>query len=176
MVERHCRRSVRLEGYDYGQAGGYFVTLVTEGRVDWFGEVVGGEVRLNGLGQMAAREWQGLPGRFARVVLDVFVVMPDHLHGLLMLRSAGARGAKSAGQERLRVVPGSLGALMRVFKSVTTLRFHHMHGVGAGALWQRNYYEHIVRGPDDLERIRAYIQANAVNWELDQENKDRKME
>jgi REP element-mobilizing transposase RayT len=225
----HHRRSIRLEGYDYTQAGANFVTLVTAGRVERFGTIVNGEMRLNPVGQMARREWLRLPGRFPGWAIAAFVIMPNHVHGVLVHtpedaartgagdESAGAGGSPvgaqrdgsipwrsdgslgrsgtvpgrgdrmvrcapttGAGDEsagagaRPHVDPGSLGAVVRAFKSSTTLRYHATRGTGPGPLWQRNYYEHIVRGPDDLERICAYILANPIQWELDYENPDRK--
>lgn len=175
----HHRRSIRLEGYDYTQAGANFVTLVTAGRVERFGTIVNGEMRLNPVGQMARREWLRLPGRFPGWAIAAFVIMPNHVHGVLVHTPEDAArtgaGDESAGAgARPHVDPGSLGAVVRAFKSSTTLRYHATRGTGPGPLWQRNYYEHIVRGPDDLERICAYILANPIQWELDYENPDRK--
>ncbi len=165
------RRSIRLDGYDYTQPGAYFVTVVTADRENRFGTVTDGEMRLNGIGQMVLREWQRLPGRFPGLALDTFVVMPNHVHGVLVL--SGAEGGMGEGvpvHEHPHVDPGSVGAIMRAFKSATTLRYHRTRGTDPGPLWQRNYFEHIARGPGDLEKIRAYILANPANWEDDRDH------
>jgi len=206
----HHRRSIRLDDYDYTHAGAYFVTLVTAGRVERFGAIVNGEMHLNMVGKTVLREWQRLPGRFPGWEIDAFVIMPNHMHGVLIhvpddsitprMGAAHAVGAQRCigrhrpgtaslrpydadtypstdvrpdGDPRPNVIPGSLGAVVRAFKSSTTLRYHATRGTSPGPLWQRNYYEHIVRGPADLERICAYILSNPIQWELDRENPDR---
>ena len=164
------RHSIRLDGYDYTQPGAYFVTIVTADRVNRFGVIAGGEMRLNAMGQMVEREWMRLPARFAGLAVDAFVVMPNHVHGVLII---GGSGGGDGDAERPHVDPGSLGAIVRAFKSATTLRYHHARGTDPGPLWQRNYFEHIARGPGDLERIRAYILANPTNWAEDRVYSDR---
>lgn len=161
------RRSIRLPGYDYSQAGGYFVTLVTADREDRFGVIQDGEMHLNGLGERITREWQRLTTRFEGLELDACLLMPNHLHGILLLHPAHPPRNEPANPTP-HVAPQSLASIVRAFKSSTTLLYHHMRG--SGPLWQRNYYEHILRGPSDLERTRAYILANPAQWELDQEN------
>jgi putative transposase len=205
------RQSIRLSAYDYTQPGAYFVTIVTAERQNRLGDISGGGMRLNTVGQMAQKEWQRLPTRFPGLALSEFVVMPNHFHGILIIegedapaldtRSDGSGvGAQRDGSRPQssfvslrpyqahhnddyyprdrhsdnaiphRVDAGSVGAMVRAFKSSTTLRFHRLREGGPFPLWQRNYYEHIIRGPGDFDQIRAYILANPVQWELDQEN------
>ena len=167
----HRRRSNRLAGYDYSLAGRYFVTIVTEGRSCCFGEVAGDEMRLNDAGQMACRTWEELPERFAGIKMDYFVVMPNHLHGIVVL-SRSPTGAED--RATTRVAP-TLGSVIGAYKSLTTVEY--TRGVGALSwppferrLWQRNYYEHIVRDNESLSHIRQYILDNPAQWDLDQEN------
>lgn len=178
------RRSLRLKGYDYGQASAYFVTICTQDRACLFGAVFDGSMRSNDAGRMVATMWSELPSRFAGAEIDTFVVMPNHLHGIVVLCDDGAttRGATTRGATT-RVAPtvgaplvgAPLGAVVGAFKSITTVEY--IRGVGArgwpefrGRLWQRNYYEHVVRDEAELSRIRRYIDENPLRWDIDDEN------
>ena len=267
------RRSLRLRGYDYTQGGAYFVTIVVQGRQCLFGDVVDGEMRLNDAGEMVHRLWEELPGRFPSIIMDTFVVMPNHIHGIIILdnpvgprdrpvgvplvgtQGPGTRatadtdtgvdtdggpvgvplvGAQDPGtratadtdtgvdtdgrpvgvplvgtqgpgtratadtdtgadtdgspgtrankdtRATTRVAPTGgrgfgLGNVVGAYKSLTTVEY--ARGVKAmnwppfhGRLWQRNYYEHIVRSQEDLERVRRYILDNPPQWPFDSEN------
>ncbi len=123
-----------------------------------------------------------LSARFSEVELDEFVIMPNHVHGIIMIKEKGAApGLKDSdpGRTSLRpygagagaaVVAGSLGAIVRAFKSAAALRFNRMRSATGKPLWQRNYYEHIVRDEKDLQRIRQYIHDNPLRWSLDEKN------
>lgn len=163
----HHRQSIRLQGYDYTYPGAYFVTLVTEGREELFGEIVDGELTLSFLGRCAEKQWRQLPARFTHIDLDAFVVMPNHVHGIIVIREADRQGDHHPPGV---LQAGGLGAMVRAYKSSVTLRFHQMRGCENLSLWQRNYYEHVIRGDADLERLRLYIQSNPMQWSLDQEN------
>lgn len=156
---RRRRRSIRLAGRDYAAPGVYFVTICAQTRGDILGAARGGEVALNAAGAMVRAYWLALPSRFAAVALDAWVVMPDHVHGLIDLRAAGGDHAGS---------PLRLGDIVGWFKTMTTNAY--IRGVRDGRwppfngrLWQRNYYERIVRTDDALERVRAYIAQNPAN-------------
>jgi len=182
------RRSLRLKGYDYAEAGAYFVTAVTQDRRCLFGEIIGGEVRLSEAGRMAVAVWDSLPDRFAGLALDAFIVMPNHIHGVIDMapptgtpRRSGNTVPGDRPRATTRVAPTpdgyALSDVVHAYKSSTTA--HYARRVTAdgwppfpGRLWQRNYYEHVVRGDDDLDRIRTYIQENPLKWELDTENPD----
>ena len=169
----HRRRSVRLSGYDYSSAGAYFVSVVVQGRLCLFGEVVDGEMRVNGAGEMVRRVWEGMPERFAYVVMDAFVVMPNHVHGVVFLRQTVEATEASKG-ETARDDP-ALGDVVRVLKSVTTVEYGKgVRGMGwvrfERRLWQRNYYERVIRNGSELRAVREYIVNNPRNWELDREN------
>jgi REP element-mobilizing transposase RayT len=155
--DRHHRRSIRLRGYDYAQAGAYFLTLCTQGRAKLFGRVAGGAVDLTDIGRIVAEEWERTPTIRPNVELDAFVVMPDHMHGIIVIawRDAAAPAPDPA---VLRSPAHSIGAIVRGFKGAVVRR------VGA-PIWQRNYYEHIIRSEAALERIRRYIEANPARWE-----------
>jgi REP element-mobilizing transposase RayT len=166
--ERHHRRSVRLKGYDYSQAGAYFITIVTQGRVCLFGEVVAGELRLNKVGRMVASAWEDLPNHYAGVGLDAFVVMPNHVHGIVVLAgpTVGAGSDVGAG---LKPAP-TLSEIVRAFKTFSARRINEHRGTRGMPVWQRNYYEHVVRDDESLDRIREYIAGNPLRWESDREN------
>ena len=181
----HHRRSIRLKGYDYTLAGAYFVTLVTHGRENWFGEVVGGEMRLNHIGQCAAAVWQTLSNHFG-LTLGEWVWMPNHMHGILILDDLVDPGKGEASGDFIDLLspaplpdasplrphgtaPGSLNAIIQNYKSVSTRRINTLRDSPGQPLWQRNYYEHIIRSADDWSRIHVYIQANPAQWEHDRE-------
>lgn len=172
----HHRRSIRLAGYDYTRPGFYFVTIVTQHRKPIFGEVVDGEMRLSRFGRVAHSEWQRLSRRFPHLELDEFVVMPNHIHGILIVLEkkrpeAGASDDIPSKEQFGKPVKGSLATIIRSYKSAVTARIHCMgDGVSGARVWLRNYYEHIVRGPKDLDRIRHYIRDNPLKWALDREN------
>ena len=176
-IVAHDRRSIRLSGYDYGQAGAYFVTICTQDRVNRFGVIADGTMRMNDAGQMVHDVWDGLPSHYPGVAVDAFVVMPSHVHGIILLgRAQGpaptmATRAVSVGTTpRGCPVPAtgkrmSLPDAVHRFKSFTTARYRagvRDHGWPAfdRRLWQRNYHEHIIRNDAELARIRRYIVNN----------------
>lgn len=189
--ERHHRRSIRLHGWDYTQPGAYFVTICTHNGECLFEDPV--------LRQVVETMWQRLPRHFPRVRLDEFVVMPNHIHGIIWIvdDNVGARHSRKtpsltgtipsdeATQSReqpsgnasplppRRVVSGSLGAIVGNLKSLTTRRINRIRGTPRAPVWQRNYYEHIIRNEDELSRIQEYIRLNPLKWELDRENPNR---
>ena len=176
-AREHHRRSTRLRGYDYSQSGAYFVTLCVQNRQSVFGKVTNGRMISSEAGHMVEEEWLKTPAVRPQVQLDEFVVMPNHFHGIIMIgNESGTVGATR------RVAPtigppagpmvGSIGAMMAQFKSIATKR---MRALGHSSFaWQRNYYEHIVRDEDSLNRIREYILTNPLRWDLDRENPERK--
>ena len=191
--EEHHRRSLRLPNYDYTQSGAYFVTICTWNRECLLGEIVAGEMRLNEYGHIVVECWLAIPQHFPRVELDAFVVMPNHIHGIIMIAGAthpspdlvGAThaspdpvGATHASplqkQHRSGPNPQSLGAIVGSFKSAAAKRINEFRGTPGFPVWQRNYYEHIIRNESALQRIRMYIQNNPINWDLDSENPNRK--
>lgn len=165
---RHHRHSLRLQGYDYAQAGAYFVTICTEGRRALFGEIGDGAMRLNDLGKTVAECWESLPRRYAHVELDEYVVLPNHLHGIIVLGRGDEGGSRTAPTGGAKRKP--LGRLIGAFKTESAHRINDLRSTPGAPLWQRNYFEHVIRDDVSLSRIRQYIVGNPTRWDLDPEN------
>jgi putative transposase len=200
---KHQRRSIRLKGYDYTQAGAYFLTICVYERECRFGEVMDDLVCLNGYRRIAQRKWERWPARFNNIALDAFIVMPNHVHGIILIadQSVG-KGTAGVGDANVlkeprraptsreltswiepavpllpnnpqnieqfgKPVPGSIPTIVRSYKSAVSRRIHRLRGTPAGPVWQRNYYEHVVRNEADLHCIQAYIQSNPAHWTAD---------
>ena len=165
---RH-RHSIRYQGYDYRQDGAYFVTICTRDRGCVLGDVVEGQVQLSEIGEIAESAWHGLGRHLHDVVLDAFVVMPNHVHGVLWLRHAEPDVDGHGIRRRL-----SLADVVRSYKSLTTRAYWRANPVEdserSSQLWQRNYYERIVRNERELGVIREYIALNPGRWSEDREN------
>jgi putative transposase len=169
----HHRRSIRLRGYDYTRAGAYFLTACTYARECLFGQIAGGDLHLSAYGLIALECWQSIPEHCPSVDLDAFVVMPNHVHGILVLADDAARLSSAPDRERFgKPVAGSLATVMRLYKAAVTRRINELHNTPDTPVWQRNYYEHIIRDQASLNRIRAYIAANPSRWEADQLHSD----
>jgi putative transposase len=195
------RKALRLPGYDYAEPGGYFVTVCTQGKKCAFGQIESGKMHLNPAGHIVQQVWLGLPQRFPSRSLDSFVVMPNHMHGILVLVGAGLAPpadvvARTPGNvaidhsQKSSFIPGIsvratatggaspaptggsfvLGDVLRAFKSISTIEVNRLLRQRGVHLWQRNYYEHIVRNGDDMDNIRRYILDNPLQWDLDPEN------
>jgi putative transposase len=194
----HHRRSIRLHGFDYAQAGAYFITICTQDRRCLFGEIVDGGMRLNDVGRIIAEQWGAIPRRFTNVELDEFVVMPNHVHGIFFIVGAPLAGAQRRAGDQCHAsstnqVPvdhrtsdtqtpadkrapargaPTVGVIVGAYKSLCV---HHglkwikqnQSGFVLGKLWQRNYWEHIVRDESELNHIREYIRNNPAQWETD---------
>ena len=194
--QKHHRCSIRLKGYDYTQPGAYFVTLVAWGRACLFGEIDGETMRLNPVGEVVQHAWLRLPSFFP-IRLDAYVVMPNHFHGIICMGEASAERAlpgmkNSPGRcfapttegalPGMKIVPadaspqppkgtepGSLGAIIQNFKSTSTRSVNQINASPGIPLWQRNYFERVIRDEAELGRIIAYIQANPAHWREDTE-------
>ncbi len=168
------RRSIRLSGFDYSQDGAYFVTVCTQNRDCVFGELEDGNMVLNSYGQIVSNIWRDLPDHYFHVRSDQFVVMPNHIHGIMILNrnhvvgiDVGA-GLKPAPTAKIHALP----EIIRGFKTFSSRRINELRGTPGTGLWQRNYYEHIIRDDDELNRIRQYIIDNPINWDTDRNNPD----
>lgn len=163
------RRSIRLREYDYSQPGAYYVTITTLRMRELFGEISAGVVRLSPLGRIVEREWLRLPNRFIGLELDEYVIMPNHIHGILVL--IGNEDIQVVGRPKVErfgnPVAGSLPTIVRSYKASVTGHWHRVLGRNANPVWQRNYYEHVIRNQQDLERIREYILMNPQRWDED---------
>ena len=173
---RPSRRSRRLSGWDYAQPSAYFVTVCTHGRQHLFGSVTDDEMALSDFGLIAQEEWLASERIRREVELDVFIIMPNHMHAVVwILPPAGdPYGLAPTSPKADKAADGpaakSLGALMAGYKSAVTRRINQLRDIPNGAVWQRNYYDHVVRSERALEAIREYIAANPVRWELDRYN------
>ncbi len=170
--EIHHRRSIRLRGYDYSQPGSYFITLCTSGKKCLFGNVLEDKMVQNETGKMVEEVWRAMPGRFAGIEVDEFVVMPNHLHAILRIVGAPLAGAHVA---RAGTSPApTVGDIVGAFKSISTIAISRMARFAGTKshtkLWQRNYFEHIIRDETELGKIREYIQTNPLRWAFDREN------
>ncbi len=154
------------------------MTIVSQGRACLFGQVVAGSMSLSNSGRLVTDAWQWLETQYPYVTLDEFVVMPNHLHGLIMIADetpgAGSDGMRRGGSRTAPTPPAGkrkpLGRLIGAFKTVSTKRVNLAHGLSGIQLWQRNYFEHVVRSEESLDKIRQYIRDNPLRWEFDKEN------
>ena len=165
----HQRRSIRLPDYDYSQAGGYFLTFSVHDRACLFGEVVDGVTRLNKLGAFVASEWSRTSAIRPQVALDEFVVMPNHFHATITIEDP-RRGVLPYAHPTFQSPSQTLGSIVRGFKSATTTLINSMRNTPGAPVWQRNYYEHVIRNESELIRIREYIANNPHQGSLDREN------
>jgi len=176
--DRHHRQTIRLSAYDYSQVGAYFITLCTYQRETLFGEVVEDDMILNKYGHIVLDEWMETAITRPGILLDEFIVMPNHFHAIVALPDAqGVVGAQSRApsgtDSALRRAPKSLGALIAGFKSTVTKQINTLRASPGVPVWQRNYYEHVIRDEAGLRRIREYIDNNPTTWALDDEHPTR---
>jgi len=180
----HNRRSIRLDDYDYRNAGAYFVTICTDDKRLLFGEVVRGRMRLSPCGRVAVDCWQAIPEHHEHVTLDAFVVMPNHVHGIVVITENASNNERRGTMHRApttdgaskndknttrrefgRPQAGSLGRIVGTYKAAVTRRCRRVHRPDFG--WQRNYYERILRDRRELHLTRRYIADNPRQWSRD---------
>lgn len=172
----HHRHSIRLREYDYSSAGAYFVTICAFQRECLFGEVNAGNVICSEAGIIIDDVWRGLVERFPSVVMSDHVVMPNHVHGIVVFTDARRGAACRAPDDPDLKAKGAassaptLGEVLRAFKSISAVSVNRVLGRQGIPLWQRNYHEHIIRSEDDLANIRQYIANNPLKWDLDENN------
>jgi len=186
---RHHRRSVRLRNQTY-TSGSFFITICTEQRECLFGEIRKGKMELNEYGEIVAECWNGIPRHFPNALIDTFVVMPNHIHGILRLHKntaddgisrysccmphVGSRHAVTLQPDTPIVLArrfgmpqaGTIPTIIRSFKSAVTRRINVSRGNPGAVVWQRNYHERVIRG-EELEHTRSYILCNPQQWERD---------
>ncbi|MDD4456541.1 MAG: transposase [Syntrophotalea acetylenica] len=190
--DKHHRRSIRLSGYDYSQYGAYFVTVCTRNKECLFGEIENGVMKLNDAGKITCQCWQDIPMHFPHVATDRFEIMPNHIHGILFINNArvGAKNWQIAGAENTNVgtknknvgaknfsplqgqrpcgTSRTIGSIIRGFKIGVTKWIRENTSIQN--VWQRNYYEHVIRTESEWNRIRQYIADNPARWDMDREN------
>jgi len=177
-IPRH-RRSIRLPTYDYSEPGAYFVTIVAYHRQPLFGQIENRILRLSRLGEIIHEEWLNSANIRMEVELDEFIIMPNHLHAIVWINDTASSLLFDNPSENPETLSGykspkgplkkSLGSLIAGFKSACTTRYNRNLQTYGLPIWQRNYYEHIIRDQPDLEQIRLYIQENPLHWEIDPE-------
>ena len=221
--DQHHRHAMRLKGYDYAQAGAYFVTVCTYDRACLLGDIVDGTMRLNDAGQVVQEGWTAIARQYSDIAIDAFVVMPNHIHGIIMIADPGTTGPTGAtttpvGAPFIASNPGSVphptphsgppdrpgpgdtvtipvgtpfmasnpvshsnttgamnraptvGKIVRAYKARVTVAINQRRGTWGVPVWQRNFYDHIIRDDEALDRIRQYIVDNPPQWAHDPEN------
>ena len=175
----HHRRSIRLKEYDYSMPGAYFLTMVTYQRKLLFGNINGEKVLLNKVGKIVERHWKNTENIRPNISLDEFIIMPNHVHGIIFISEI----AKEAPNTRRGVLPyapvnkirspsQTIGSIIRGLKGTTAKQINIMRGTRGQPVWQRNYYERVIRNERELIKIREYIHFNPMKWESDDENPD----
>ena len=189
----HHRRSIRLKGYDYTREGGYFITACTHNHENLFGEIVNGEMRLNELGQIVQFTWEDLVNYVNGIELDEFVIMPNHIHGIIIIVGVVGAGLEPAPTEPAPTEPAHtepthtepahtesaptksapttpLSEIVRQLKTFSARRINVVRNTPGTPVWQRNYYEHIIRNDQSYMNIAEYIRDNPAQWEADKLN------
>ena len=174
----HHRQSMRLKDYDYSQDGYYFVTICAKNKVEYFGEIQNGKMILNEYGEIVANEWIETKNIRKNVKLDEFIVMPNHIHGIVIIDNNNCRGVLQYAPTALHAFQSpsnNLGAVVRGFKSAVTKQINQIQvrvycNTPLSFQWQKSFYDHIVRNEKSLSKIREYIRNNPLKWELDRNN------
>lgn len=186
------RRSIRLKGYDYSQPGEYFVTICTEQKQSIFGKIINGKIQLNEWGILAEKFISITENHFQRIKFDTYIIMPNHIHIIIIIENPAAAGARSPRPQKNELTNGNglcnnndscngggyfmdgrgnpaptLGQIVGFYKYGVTKRINWVRGKTGVKLWQRNYYEHIIRDSSDFYRIRQYIKNNPLKWGAD---------
>lgn len=172
FLSRYRVESPRLRDYDYTLPGWYFVTMCTRDRMHDFGHVNDGYALLSKVGRVAHDTYTRIPQQFCNAHIDEFVVMPNHIHGIICILRRDVINHVSTGNTIQDITPmgtGALGEIVRWYKGRVT---YYGRRIDPTFAWQRSYYDHIIRNTEDLERIRHYIRTNPENWERDTENKN----
>src|SRR4030042_2828024 len=172
MTEVTCnRKSPRLMRYDYSQEGSYFITICVQERKCFFGKILDGAMQLNEAGSMIGRWWVELERKFPSIKNDIFVVMPNHFHGIVFIQKANIDASPNKGAH----IGAPLQTMVQWFKTMTTNEY--LCGIKErgwppfnGNLWQRSFYDHVIRDEASLNRIREYIMTNPQRWDFDREN------
>ncbi len=169
---KRSRKTIRLSDYDYSQAGGYFITICTCHREYLFGQVTNHQIVLNEAGDMVKRWWLKLADKFSDIELDSCVVMPNHIHKIIMVsrKRVGAIHELPLPRDRIERRRMLIPKMIGYFKMNSAKCINLLCDTRGHSLWQRNYYEHVIRNEGELFRIRDYIQNNPLKWDLDREN------
>jgi REP element-mobilizing transposase RayT len=165
--EIHCRQSIRLQGYDYSNQCAYFVTICTWSRENILGNVLNSAMQLTSFGEIVMKCWEELPNHYKNIELDQFVIMPNHLHGIIWINGdIAGTGFKPAPTDKRH----GLSEIVRALKTFSSRRINKNRNISGTPVWQRNYFDRIIRNEKELTAIREYIINNPLQWELDENN------
>ncbi|MCA9408484.1 MAG: transposase [Candidatus Omnitrophica bacterium] len=163
------RKSIRLKNYDYRQEGAYYITVCTFEKIEIFGHIMDGKMVLNDIGKIVYDEWKNTEKLRPNVLLDAFIVMPNHIHGIIIMNwSMSDDTIKNDVPNKFRSPSQTIGSIVRGFKSVSTKRINIYRNSPSRYVWQRNFHDHIIRNEKDFNRIREYINNNPKQWDYDQ--------
>ena len=174
-MEGRNRKLNRWPGYDYSQSGLYFITIVTQNRVEWFGRVANGEMILNQYGKIVQTQWNWLGQQYPYIALDIFQIMPNHFHAIIGINvgmryipvGTGRDLSLQTAQPQSSKIK-SLSELIGAFKTTSSKSIHAQGNYEF--LWQRSFHDRVIRNDEELHRIRQYIYYNPVNWPTDRNN------
>lgn len=186
MLRKHSayrRKSLRLRNHDYSSPGWYFVTLIIQDRKHLFGEIKQRNMWLNDYGRIASKTWGRLEERYDHIGLDAWVIMPDHMHGIICifdndapprLTTDGLESKGGASKGRSRTAPTKeeaspaptkpIGRIIGAYKTMTTKQINQLRGTEGERIWQRDYYDRIIRTNKELWNVRRYIHNNPYKW------------
>ncbi len=177
ITKSPIRNNIRLKNYDYSQNGYYFITICTHNRENLFGKIINGKMVLNEYGNIVNKEWLVSAKIRKEIKIDKFVVMPNHFHAIVIIQNVGMYGNTSANtdenQKRMYIHTSlqspshTLGAMIRGFKSSGTAKINTIRNTEQNPVWQKSYYDHIIRNEQDYKEIYEYIENNPQKWELD---------
>ncbi len=170
----HHRQAIRLPHYDYSRRGAYFVTICIRNRECLLGHIADGQMILNDAGLIVKSVWDEMPQRYTGIDTDAFVIMPNHIHAMIVVGAALALPPNPTARKKGAASGApTLANVIRAFKSISAIQVNRVLSRHGQPFWQRNYYEHIIRDEHELNRIREYVQNNPLNWETDEENPER---
>ena len=159
------RKSNRLQNFDYSSQNYYFVTVCTQNRSEYFGEILNYDIILSDVGKIVEKFWREIPSHYTHVEIDEFVVMPNHLHGIIVIKTTDEADMAAGGHRYT-----NLSTIVGSFKNITSKLIHK-----SGCLefaWQKSFYDHVIRKDESLDEIRSYIRNNPLKWELDRNNSE----
>jgi REP element-mobilizing transposase RayT len=167
--DRYRVKSARLSEYDYSQPGAYFVTICTEDHRPWFGDIVEGRMALSEIGKIVRECWESIPEHFSNIRPDEFVVMPNHLHGIVEILPCRDGACTVSTESEDAKKPPTLSTIVGSFKSACARRIHGAYP-DSGFAWQPRFYDHVIRNEESLRSIREYVRKNPTQWQFDEEN------
>ena len=153
IIDLSTRKNIRLKNYDYSSNGMYFVTICCRRG----GALLHPIIELSNIGEIISEQWYELKSRYQNILLDQFVVMPNHIHGIIVIDNEQAEQSPAP----------TIGNIVCAYKSITTKLSNKKENFPGRIIWQRGYYDHIIRYKDELRKIREYIQTNPLKWEDD---------